>query len=242
MTGHEERTVAVVSGTDWLERARAALAAGARAIVLDRPDARISVDDLDAARALAVPVVVHRPGLPRRELDDAVLQALAGVRMLQVEASVPQASPRAAVADALGWLRMLSRGPLQPVALRRTSTGALGSFESADAGPITCGIILGEGSWLRAEAIGARRVRVAVEAAQLTIETDDEAGTLRLPRDWEDSGRRARSAAAEAVRIGVSPRDLALLADDLRLADRLLGAQHPTINRSDDQDSQPGIP
>ncbi|GAA5026647.1 hypothetical protein ACFQRL_11645 [Microbacterium fluvii] len=242
-----EGAVVVVDGTPgWTARAEQAVAAGARAVVVDSPVAE--ADEWMAALvhgAGAVPVVLERPGL-RADLAadvaavrgagvpgvraDAVAEAAGGARvrgaglMLAAHVCAAEADLAGVVADAVGWLRVLAGDALVVSAGEISGRGGAVLLETEReriAATLTVTVLAGaDAGWrLSAGAYGTTRIEVDLDAAarRSQVSVSTRSGRLVLPARRETSARLALRRAITAAEQGSAP--------DMDLAD-LAGLRH----------------
>jgi hypothetical protein len=220
-----EGSIVVVDGArGWWTRAVDAFTAGAVGAVIARP-ASAPAEALAALAATGRAVVVER-GLLRPDVAGYVAETLAGLpdaSVVTVECHAP-APAHAALHDAIGWARVLARGPLEVRAASFARGRGLALLETADGLPVSLV------SATQDDAPVAGRIRVTALAETL-VELDGASGNLSpaltdagsrrtAPARFERAERLALRRAIDAVVGHARPTDLAELQhDQARAAD-----------------------
>ena len=203
-----------------------------KALLAERPPGAIlthpasaSQDLVDQLTGARIPVVTERPLL---RPDDAAPVVAAPVRHLVVEALASRADLRATLVDAVGWARVVVGGRLTVSASAHTRESLLAALDStAGTGIALSAIRLATaiGPALTVDGLGERRVAVRIDRAagvrEIAVHGED--GTVIAAPRYESSARLALRRVLAAV-AGAAVDDLAELAADRVLADRLLGA------------------
>ncbi|WP_146080601.1 MULTISPECIES: hypothetical protein [unclassified Pseudoclavibacter] len=212
----------------WLCAVEAALADGARGVVVDEavvPDA----GRRDRLPAGGAHVLAARCFLPRDLVEAArALVAPSGSKavLVTVEAGGPSSS--GVLRDALGWARVLTGGGelgLGSVFPENESGPTVSLLlESHDGIPVLFSWLPAAGApWLRVSALGAVEVEVAIDpgagVARLTSRSAEEERGVR--EAFEGGARRELRCAIEAPRASDSPDELSCLLEDLELSRRI---------------------
>ncbi|MGL4254977.1 MAG: hypothetical protein ACRCSL_01510 [Microbacterium sp.] len=221
--------VCVVAADGPLARAEAAAAGGASAIILTGADigARAVIDVVAGS---GVPVVVHRPRLRADEAGDAAIDP-EQVRLVVADAHSGPAEFRSATVDAIGWIRVLTGGPVVLRAASRSSSGAVAALEGPRGTPVSL-----MSTRLEVPARAAIRLR-AVAPTAVEVDIDDSAGVrgirfhshdgeLTRPARWESASRLTLRRALDAI-AGHALTDLADLDHDRGVAEALLDSPAP---------------
>ena len=213
--------VVIVPGDDgdWASAATRAAADGAAALVIADP-VLVPADVVSALSSrLTIPVVVERPRLRADAVADArAARAGSAEHVLSAEGSGPAATLPSMARDACGWLRVLSGGELEAIAgdrslaLLRTTGGLAATLGTVATTRRSAG--------MRVEVLGEVRTQVDVGAG-VRIVTTGAAGALIAPMRFESSARLALRHALDAIATGEEPDDLAALAADTALLERL---------------------
>jgi hypothetical protein len=223
--------VAVDGVRDWWRRAADAFTAGAVGVVVSRPGPA-PLEAVDALAATGRPVVLDRP-LLRADVAGHVARALADLpaaSVLTVETHAPP-GVQTALRDAIGWARVLARGPLVVRAASFNRERGLALLETAGGLPVS--LI----SAAQDDAPPAGRIRI-VALAEMLIELDSASGAVSVamtdsaarhvsPGPYERPERLALRQAIDAVAAGATPSDLADLQHDQARADELSAAARP---------------
>lgn len=219
--------VVVVDGrgsAGWPSAVEAALAGGARSVVVDEavvPDAACG-DRLPAGSA---PVLVARRFLPR-ELAEAARELVAplGLEAVLVTVEVGGPSSSGVLRDALGWARVLTGGgelrlgSAHPEIEAGPTVSLL--LESNDGIPVLVSWAPVVGApWLRVSALGAVEAEVVIDSgagvARLTSRSAEGERVARAA--FEGRARRELRCALEAARASDWPEELSCVLEDLEL-------------------------
>lgn len=236
-------SVVVVPGAGvWWDRALAAQAAGAAAIVIADPQ-DAPREAREALRALAdIPVIVERPRLRPDLVADAIRRrAGSPASIIAVECSAPALELSAVVRDGFGWARIFAGGPLGLLAGSATAQARVALLELRQrqggpavtvAGNVEAGH--GSGGLVRILALGEVRSEVSVDqpAGLARLETSTEEGGLVAPRRFEASARLALRRAFEACSTGEAVADVEDFLGDCSLGWDLAAlktAKHATV-------------
>jgi len=221
-------SVVVVPGVGvWWDRALAAQAAGAAAIVVANPqdlprEAREVLLELTD-----IPVIVERPRL-RADLVDDAIQGRAGIpaSIIAVECAAPASELISVIRDGFGWARVFAGGPLGLLAGSATAQARVAFLElrKGQSGPavtVAGNVEAGHGSGglVRILALGEVRSEVTVDqpAGLARVEACTEEGALAAPRRFEASARLALRRAFEACSTGRAVNDVGDFLDDCAL-------------------------
>jgi len=218
--------VVVPGGPRWVDAGLAAVAAGARAVVVADPGFAAAADVRRLAQA-GIPVIIERP-LLREDVSSDANDARGSEsgwtepRAVVVDGVAPAAKRLEVLCDALGWVRVLSGGRLTLVA----ADAALALLETTGAMPATLTFVATErpSGWIRAHALGEVITEVEVVEGRARVATTTVAGRLTAPTRFESSERLAMRRALDALERDVLPRDLDDLAADAGLAARIIDA------------------
>lgn len=225
-----EAVVVVAGAKGWPATAARALADGARAVIVVEP----ATEDTDALQALderakGAPIILDRMRLRWDVASDAAGSAPAPLTTARCAAASPVLAD--AIADTVGWLRVLTGGTLRLRSATATSRGALALFDTAFGAPatLTATALAGAGELrtdrgrISASAFGTERTEIELAAGRSARVIHDEGqGARVLPPRWETRGRLALRRAIAAVRTGERTTDLADFAHDVGLAARIL--------------------
>ncbi|TDN91294.1 hypothetical protein [Microbacterium sp. BK668] len=218
-------SVVVVDGAGrWWDDAALAISAGAAAIVVSRP---APAPAAGVARLAGAPVVLERPLLrPDTASDVEAAQAAApSASALVVECHASAAELGAALRDALGWVRQLAPGA--PALLSTAFADGRGTALIDAGGGVTVSLVAGASAGappcgrIRATTLGETRLEVELEEGDIRLTTTDAAFRRVWPTRFESAERIALRRAAEAVRSGAMPSDLADYARDSALAEAI---------------------
>jgi hypothetical protein len=224
-TSEPAGAIVVVDGSaGWTDAAGAALRAGAAGVVVADPVAA-SPDALAALAALAegVPVILDRARL-RADAAATAGRAAEGTAPAIVVATCAAGAAELpeALRDAVGWLRVLSSGPVSLRSSRSTALGAVALFDAGATSATLVASILSAGAAeprLRLVSSAPMRVEVAVGArAAASVAVTDAGGRRTLPEHLESRQRLSLRRAVAAVEADEVPRDVEELAADLVLA------------------------
>lgn len=237
-----EGAVVVVPGApDWPAAVVAAVAAGARAVVVADP-APVAARELDALIELSrgIPVVLDRERHRADVVADAVPSVTAPLCTARVTASAAQLDEM--VRDAVGWLRVLSGGALALRAATATDAGLIALFDAPDAdmpgadapgaATLIATVLAGatDEARLAALSIAPARTEVVFETGRAArVVHDDGTGAMTVPTRFESRRRLALRRALESLLAhpgsadrGVArPTDVADIVHDARLADAI---------------------
>lgn len=212
--------VVVVPG---LAAVRWAIAQGAAAVVVADVSSATSAEAAEVTGA-RVPIVLARPRLRADESDSVSARAEQPRHVVaDVVATPPERA--AAVADAAGWIRILTGGV---PTVRAVDPVGLALLDGPRGEAITLTVASpsarSRGASLRVEALGEARVTIAADGTggDLNVTMTTSAGALRAPRRWETTERHALRRALAALNGGPVT-DLGDLAADLRVAEALDG-------------------
>ena len=221
-------SVVVVPGAGgWWDRALAARAEGAAAIVIADPQ-DLPHEAREALRTLTdIPIIVERPRL-RPDLVDDAIQGRAGIpaSIIAVECAAPASELNPVIRDGFGWARVFAGGPLSILAGSATAQARVALLEPRErrAGPAVtlagnAEAGSGSGGLLRVLALGEVRSEVSVDQAAglVRLETCTEEGALVAPRRFEASARLALRRAFEACSTGGAVTDVEDFLDDCAL-------------------------
>ncbi|MBF4460859.1 hypothetical protein [Pseudoclavibacter sp. VKM Ac-2867] len=212
----------------WLCAVEAALADGARGVVVDEavvPDAGCR----DRLPAGGGHVLAARCFLPRDLVEAArALVAPSGSEAVLVAVEVGGPSSSGVLRDALGWARVLTGGGELGLGsvFPENESGPTASLllESHDGIPVLFSWAPDAGApWLRVSALGAVEVEVAIDAgAGVARLTSRSAEGERVVRDaFEGRARRELRCAIEAPRASDRPDELLCLLEDLELSGQI---------------------
>ncbi|MEW9871569.1 hypothetical protein [Arthrobacter sp. HS15c] len=221
-------SVVVVPGAGmWWDRALAARAEGAAALVIADPQ-DLPREAREVLRTLTgIPVIIERPRL-RPDLVADAIQGRAGIpaSIIAVECGAPASELSPVLRDGFGWARVFAGGPLSLLSGAATAQARVALLEPRErragpavtvAGNVEAGH--GPGGLLRILALGEVRSEVSVDqpAGLTRLETCTEEGGLVAPRRFEASARLALRRAFEACSTGEAVTDLEDFLDDCAL-------------------------
>lgn len=217
--------VVVAGGDGWVGAALAAVSAGAVGVVVADP-AFVPAEDVRRLAGAGIPIIIERPLLRADVSADAVAARTAasgGVppRVLVAEATASRAGLTAATRDAVGWLRILAGEALELVA----ADGGLALLEtSADISATLTAVVTArpDAGRIRVQALGEVITEVEIEGRAGRLATASAVGRLVAPARFESSERLALRRAVEAFAAHTTPTDLAALAADTDLVERML--------------------
>lgn len=245
---HDARgAVVVVEGAgEWWQAVRDAAASGADAVVVTAPgDAPAGHAAIVELVELSIPVVVSRPHLRVDVAADAVdARGSAIVRAVSVDGAAATDELAFVLRDAIGWMRLLTGGPLELRASHPTKRGvtallephpggtlgepevhsrrAPGAFSADPACTLGVGVLADgvTGAQLRIDVLGETLTEVTIDAVRgpARVVTAAAKGRLVSPPRYETAERLALRRAIAAVRSGEPPSDLNDLLHDVTLA------------------------
>lgn len=220
--GAEAGAIVVIDGEDgWLDRATAAAARGASALILTDP--RLGMHDERAARTLSaqLPVILDRPHFRPDVMDDVLGHSLGAplgtgaswARWALVIANCQAQRTRLpeVLCDTVGWLRVLA-GPLALERARGAGVGVLAQLH----GPggtvsLTARVLAEAGADPRfaVMGIGSRRLQLVIEPGEpALVRWAGEDGEATAGLRFEGRARLAVRRAASALREGERPDDV----------------------------------
>lgn len=203
-----------------LAAVRRAIERGAAAVVV-ADVARATSKEAEGLAASRVPIVLARPRL-RADVADSVRAPADPPRHIVADVVAAPRARTAAVADAVGWIRILAGGA--PKARAADPTGvAVIDGPRGEAIALTVAASADREARFRVEALGTARVMIAADDTRRDVDvtTTTFSGALRAPRRWETPERLALRRALDALG-GEHVRDLADLAADLRVTEAIL--------------------
>jgi len=219
-----------VPGTPgWAAAVDAAKASGAIAVVVTGP-VPVAPAELDAltARAGDIPIILDRARLRADVAEDAA-GAGGGAPLHTAQCTASATAIAGAICDAIGWLRVLSTGPVRLRSAATTAHGAVALLDAGgDAATLTATVLATDGGRIAVSALGVVRTDVAIATPQpARVTRDDGSGAVTLPTRWESHDRLALRRAIDAVIAGERPTDVADFAHDARLGASIWPSVHP---------------
>ncbi|WP_146081903.1 hypothetical protein [Pseudoclavibacter sp. Z016] len=209
----------------WLSAVEAALADGARGVVLDEAVVA-DVGRRDRLPAGAAPVLAARRFLPRDLVEAArafVAPPGAEAVLVTVEAGGPSSS--GVLRDALGWARVLTGGGELRLGVAHPENESAPTvsllLESHDGIPVLFSWVPAAGvPWLRVSAFGAVEVEAAIDpgAGVARITSRSAEGERVVRQGFEGRARLELRCAIEAPRASDWPDELSPLLEDLELS------------------------
>lgn len=218
--------VVLPGAAGWIDEVRAAVAAGARGVIVTDPAIAPAGDVRALAASVGVPVIIERPLLRADVAADAFSEGTPAI--VVVDGAATPGSLDALARDAVGWARTLLAGTQPDGALTVVEAGDGLALLQTDAGVgATVAVVAtdrpGTG-WLRATALGDPLVEVEVEGARARVTHSTSTGRRVAPERYEASARVALRRILAAVAGDPAPVDLALLADDTAISGAMLAA------------------
>lgn len=224
----------VVSGEgEWWTALLEAQAAGALAVVVERPRRLPTTAAADLAGAVTIPVSVERT----HARPDAIAAAALGrvdnpATLVGIECAAPRGELEVALRDSLRWAAILAGGPLRTIRGSLPCGGGVALLEAVPASgapvPVTLGarLLPGDGRQplLRITALGEVRSEVEMTGGALALRTTTSTvnGSTVAPLLYEDAARLALRRALEAARTGAVLADLGGLLEDQYIVARLM--------------------
>jgi hypothetical protein len=218
--------VVVPGDAGWVDAVLAAAEAGAAAVVVADPALAPAADVRELADRMTVPVVVER-ALLRPDVADAARAAradsgaVAHPRAVVLDGAAPEALLGVVTRDAIGWGRVLAGQTPSPTA----GDGLLALLETPAGTPVTLCLVTtrrpGRG-WVRAQVLDEVTTEVSIEGRESRVVTATASGRLTAPTRFESSERLALRRAVDAMDAGGRPDDLAVLAVDTDVAERVV--------------------
>lgn len=221
-----EGAVVVVAGEgEWWTALLEAQAAGALAVVVERPHSLATTAAAELAGAVTIPVAVERT----HARPDAIAAAALGregnpATLVGIECAASRGQLEVALRDSLRWAAVLAGGPLRTTRGGLPRGGGVALLEALPATgvpvPVTLGarLLPGDGRQplLRITALGEVRSEVEMTGGPLALRTTTSTvrGSTVAPLLYEDAARSALRRALEAACTGAVLADLGELLED----------------------------